>query len=209
MLPQIEDRRAIHHRRFEAETEPKPPRPIPQFGEGMGDRPLVGRHHVHPSIECRPDMRDRRLAIARIERGQFHRDLGPGGVQELANRFHARSEDRFQGKPGGIHGRSMPQRMNACDRKWKLAPLLRNQLRQCPGHVAVSNESELQRMIVAEEAEAGREKRNSLSHYFNNDALGALSVELGVVNLLPWTKIELAFGHRHNHFVMHQQALQV
>ena len=38
---------------------------------------------------------------------------------------------------------------------------------------------------------------------------GALSVELGVVHLLPRAEVQLPLGHRHDHFVVHQQALQV
>src|SRR5690242_5366056 len=48
-----------------------------------------------------------------------------------------------------------------------------------------------------------------LAHYLNDDAFIALSVELGVIDLLPWTEIELARGHRHDDLVMHEQALQV
>ena len=48
-----------------------------------------------------------------------------------------------------------------------------------------------------------------LAHYFQYDAFGSLTVELGIINLLPGTEIELARGHRHDHLVMHQQALQV
>src|SRR5580693_2316173 len=47
------------------------------------------------------------------------------------------------------------------------------------------------------------------AHRFNNDAFRTLSVELGVIYLLPGAEIELAFSHRHDRFVMHQQALQV
>src|ERR1035437_9433511 len=49
----------------------------------------------------------------------------------------------------------------------------------------------------------------SLAHHFNDDAFGALSVEFGVINLLPRAEVELAFGHRNHHLMMHQQALQV
>jgi len=49
----------------------------------------------------------------------------------------------------------------------------------------------------------------SLSHDLNNDAFGALAVELGVINLLPGPEIELAGGHRHDHLVMDEEALEV
>src|SRR3984957_6954676 len=47
------------------------------------------------------------------------------------------------------------------------------------------------------------------THRFNDDAFGTLSVELGVIDLLPGAEIELAFGHRHDDLVMHQKTLQV
>jgi CheY-like chemotaxis protein len=47
------------------------------------------------------------------------------------------------------------------------------------------------------------------AHYFQYHAFGALAVELSVIDLLPRSEIELAGGHRHDHLVMHQQALQV
>src|ERR1700722_16094010 len=49
----------------------------------------------------------------------------------------------------------------------------------------------------------------SLTHYLNNDAFRPLTVEFGIVNLLPGAKIEPAVRHRYNHLVMHDQALQV
>jgi hypothetical protein len=51
--------------------------------------------------------------------------------------------------------------------------------------------------------------RISLAHDFNNDAFGALSVEFRVINLLPRSEIQLPGGHRHDHLVVNQQALQV
>jgi hypothetical protein len=52
-------------------------------------------------------------------------------------------------------------------------------------------------------------RRRSFTHYFYDDALWPLSVEFGIVNLLPRTEIELAVGHRHNHLVVDQEAFQV
>src|SRR5271157_1208241 len=49
----------------------------------------------------------------------------------------------------------------------------------------------------------------SLAHHLNDDAFGPTSVEFGVINLLPRAEIELAFGHRDHHLMVHQQALQV
>ena len=48
-----------------------------------------------------------------------------------------------------------------------------------------------------------------LAHYLNDDAFRTLSVEFGIINLLPGAKIEPALGHRNNHLMMHHQAFQV
>jgi Arc/MetJ family transcription regulator len=47
------------------------------------------------------------------------------------------------------------------------------------------------------------------SHYLNDDPLIALSVELGVEDLLPRTEIKLALRHWNDHFVMNDQRFQV
>jgi len=43
-----------------------------------------------------------------------------------------------------------------------------------------------------------------LAHDFNDEALVALPVELGVEDSLPGTEVEASGGDRHNHLVMHQ-----
>ncbi len=43
----------------------------------------------------------------------------------------------------------------------------------------------------------------SLAHYFNDDAFGPLTVEFGVINLLPRAEIQLSVGHGNDDFVMH------
>jgi hypothetical protein len=43
-----------------------------------------------------------------------------------------------------------------------------------------------------------------LAHRFNDDAFRPLSVELGVINLLPPPETELAVRYRDYHFVMHR-----
>src|SRR5262249_53882072 len=48
-----------------------------------------------------------------------------------------------------------------------------------------------------------------LTHYFNDDAFGPLSVEFGIVDLLPRSKIEFARSHWNDDLVMDQQTLQV
>jgi len=51
---------------------------------------------------------------------------------------------------------------------------------------------------------------DSLAHHFlMMTRFGALSVEFGVINLLPRAEVESALGHRNHHFMVHQQALQV
>jgi hypothetical protein len=42
------------------------------------------------------------------------------------------------------------------------------------------------------------------AHYLNDDAFGALSVEFGVVNLLPGAEIQPALGHRHDDLVVYE-----
>jgi hypothetical protein len=42
----------------------------------------------------------------------------------------------------------------------------------------------------------------SLAHDLNDDPLGALPVELGIVDLLPGAEVQFGFGYRHNHLVM-------
>src|SRR5260370_12935047 len=54
-----------------------------------------------------------------------------------------------------------------------------------------------------------RPQTDSLSHHLDNDAFRALSVELGIINLLPGPEIEAPVGHRHNHLMMHHQALEM
>ena len=49
----------------------------------------------------------------------------------------------------------------------------------------------------------------SLAHDLNNDAFRAAAVEFRVIDLLPWTEIELPLGHGHDHLVVDQQALQM
>src|SRR5262249_12093756 len=44
---------------------------------------------------------------------------------------------------------------------------------------------------------------------FNDDAFGTSSVELGIVNLLPRSEIQLACCHRYYNLVVHEQALEV
>ena len=124
MPPQVEDRRAVHDRRFEAEAHARPRRLVAQSGIGMRDRSLVRRHHVHAARERRADMRDRRLAVVRVERRQLDRDLRPRRIQKLFDGRCARTERRLQGQPFGIDRRPVPQRVNAADRKRKFPPLL-------------------------------------------------------------------------------------
>src|SRR5260370_28341924 len=50
---------------------------------------------------------------------------------------------------------------------------------------------------------------DSRSHAFDNDAFRALSVDLGIINLLPGPEIEPPIGHWHNHLMMHHQALEM
>src|SRR5579863_3555457 len=53
-------------------------------------------------------------------------------------------------------------------------------------------------------------RRNILfTHDLDDDALGSLSVELGVVDLLPRSEVQFAVGHGHNHLVMDDKALEV
>src|SRR5580658_5723792 len=49
----------------------------------------------------------------------------------------------------------------------------------------------------------------SLTHYFNDDAFGPLSVELGVIHLLPGSEVEAPVRHRNDHLMMNQQTFQV
>src|SRR5262249_42399992 len=49
----------------------------------------------------------------------------------------------------------------------------------------------------------------SFPHHLNDDAFRALSVELGVIDLLPWAKVETAVGYRNDDLMMHEQALQM
>lgn len=49
----------------------------------------------------------------------------------------------------------------------------------------------------------------SIAHYLNNDALRPLPVKLSVIDLLPGTQVKLPGGHRHDHLVMNEQALEV
>ncbi len=49
----------------------------------------------------------------------------------------------------------------------------------------------------------------SFPHGLDDHTLGALPVELGVVDLLPGAEVQPSVSDRHNHFVMHEQAFQV
>src|SRR5579863_2472034 len=80
----------------------------------------------------------------------------------------------------------------------------------CASMAARNNEIEMRLMgSPLWECSRGRFPFGLFAHYFNDDAFGALSVELGVIDLLPRPEIQLATGHRHNHFVVHNQALQM
>jgi hypothetical protein len=48
-----------------------------------------------------------------------------------------------------------------------------------------------------------------LTHHFNDDAFGPLSVEFRVIDLLPWAEIEFARGNRNDDFMVNEKALQV
>ena len=50
---------------------------------------------------------------------------------------------------------------------------------------------------------------NLFPHHFNNDSFRALPVELGIIDLLPGTEVQLSVCHRNDHFVMYDQALKV
>ena len=47
------------------------------------------------------------------------------------------------------------------------------------------------------------------SHYFNDDPLVALPIELGVEDLLPGAEVEFSVGDQHDHLVVDDQRFQV
>src|SRR5467141_2480898 len=63
--------------------------------------------------------------------------------------------------------------------------------------------------LLAQDMPRNARAFRSLAHYLDNDAFGALSVELRIINLLPRPEVERTGGHRDYHLMMHQQALQV
>ncbi len=119
-------------------------------GVGVRDGPFVGGDHVHAAREGGADVRDRRFAGGRIQRGQLYGRIGRGGVEKLFDRAHARAEIRFERQSCRAHRRAVPQRVNAGDGEGKFAALLPQQPRQRAAHVAVSDEGELQHKIVAQ-----------------------------------------------------------
>ena len=84
---------------LDSKRKPTPARAASSRNVGvrMRDRPLVGRHHVHPARQCGANVPDRRFAGRRIERRQFHRHVRPGGVQKFLHRGGARTELRRLG----------------------------------------------------------------------------------------------------------------
>jgi hypothetical protein len=52
-------------------------------------------------------------------------------------------------------------------------------------------------------------ERHLLTHDFDNDAFRSLSIEFGVIHLLPGAEIEFARSDGDNDFVMNDEALQV
>ena len=56
----------------------------------------------------------------------------------------------------------------------------------------------------------GRSFQTALfSHRFNDDAFRTPAVELGVVDLLPGSEVELSVGDRDDDFVVYQEAFEV
>ncbi len=49
----------------------------------------------------------------------------------------------------------------------------------------------------------------SLPNHFDEHPFAALAVEFGVVDLLPWTEIQLAVGDGNHHLMSDDQILQV
>src|SRR5260370_491042 len=54
-----------------------------------------------------------------------------------------------------------------------------------------------------------RQASSSLPHHLDDDPLAALAVELGIIDLLPRAKIEFSLRYGGDHFMVHEEALEM